>query len=148
MKFAWQGTWVCLFLFNAGSSRAQPAEEASKKAVAALEEQWLQAQKTNNSDLLIPLLAAGLINTSADGKITNKAETISQARTTHWTSAEYSDVRIMLYGHAAIASGVFKGIGTDFSGKALNVDMRWTDTWVMLAGRWQCVASQDSPIKL
>jgi ketosteroid isomerase-like protein len=58
-------------------------------------------------------------------------------------------MRITMFGRTAIASGVFKGNGTDSSGKPLNVNMRWTDTWVkMPSGQWQCVASQDSPIKM
>ena len=38
-----------------------------EKAVLALENQWLQSQKTNNPDLVAPLLADKFVYTSAEG---------------------------------------------------------------------------------
>lgn len=40
----------------------------TEKAVAALEQQWLQSQKTNNPDLVAPLLADKFTNTGPDGE--------------------------------------------------------------------------------
>jgi ketosteroid isomerase-like protein len=121
--------------------------QSTEKAVAALEQQWLQSQKTNNADLLTPLLADKFINTSSDGKVTGKSETLAEYKTTKWASAENTDVKVAVYGDAAVATGTYKGKGTD-SGKPFDVAERWTDTWIkMPGGQWQCVASQTSPIK-
>src|SRR6266487_4116616 len=49
----------------------------TEKAVAALEQQWLQSQKTNNPDLVAPLLADKFVSTGSDGKVTSKAETLA-----------------------------------------------------------------------
>jgi len=120
-----------------------------EKAVAALDQQWLQAQKTNNPDLLVPLLADEVVVTEADGKVNGKAGTLATYRKTHWDSAEYTDVKVTVFGDTAIATGGFKGKGTDAKGKPLDVNERWTDTWVkMSSGKWQCVASQASPITM
>src|SRR5664279_2380304 len=124
------------------------SQTGTEKAVAALEQQWLEAQQTNNVDLLSPLLADKFVNTSVDGKVTNKAETLAAYKKTKWESAEYEDVRVTAYGETAIASGAFKGKGTDESGKPIIPHERWTDTWVKMPnGQWQCVASQTAPIK-
>jgi ketosteroid isomerase-like protein len=121
--------------------------QSTEKAVAALEQQWLQSQKTNNVDLLTPLLADKFINTSSDGKVTGKSETLAEYKTSKWTSAENTDVKVAVYGDAAVATGTYKGKGSD-SGKPFDVAERWTDTWIkMPSGQWQCVASQTSPIK-
>ncbi len=45
-----------VLLVSTVRSEAQTTS-GTEKAVAALEEQWLQSQKTNNPDLLVPLLA-------------------------------------------------------------------------------------------
>jgi ketosteroid isomerase-like protein len=120
----------------------------TEKAVAAQERQWLQSQKTNNADLLAPLLADKFISTGQDGKVTNKAQTLADAKATHWTSAEYENVEVVAYGDAAVATGVYIGKGTDSKGKPMNDVERFTDTWVkMPGGKWQCVASQASPVK-
>ena len=121
----------------------------TEKAVAALEQQWLQAQKTNHPDLVAPLLADKFVNTSSDGKVTGKAETLERIKTIRWDSAEYSDVKVTVFGDTAIATGDFKGNGTDASGKLFDDHERWTDTWVkMPSGKWQCVASHESPVKM
>jgi ketosteroid isomerase-like protein len=121
----------------------------AEQAVAALEQQWLQSQKTNNPDLLAPLLADNFVDTSSDGKVTGKAETLAVAKSMKWSSAEYNDLKVSVFGDTAIATGGFKGKGTDASGKPLTVDERWTDTWVKMSnGKWQCVASQTTPVKV
>ena len=139
-------TLICsvslLLLVTAAWSQA-----GTEKAVAALEQQWLQSQQTNNVDLLAPLLADKFINTSVDGKVTNKAETLANGKKTKWESAEYEDLKVSVFGDTAIATGAFKGKGTD-SGKPIVPHERWTDTWVKMPnGQRQCVASQTSPIK-
>ena len=123
------------------------SQTGTEKAVAALEQQWLQSQKTNNVDLLVPLLADKFANTSSDGKLTGKSETLAEYKNTKWESAENTDVKVTAFGDTAIATGVYNGKGTR-PGKPFDVHERWTDTWVKLAdGQWQCVASQTSPIK-
>jgi uncharacterized protein (TIGR02246 family) len=142
---------ICVLgLLSLASATLAQAQQTgtTEKAVAALENQWLQSQKTNNADLVAPLFADKFVNTGIDGKVTNKDQTLAEAKATKWTSAEYKDVQVTVYGNAAVATGEFKGKGTDGSGKALDEDVRWTDTWVKMPdGKWQCVASQDSPIK-
>ena len=123
------------------------SQDGAEKAVAAQEHEWLKSQQTNNPDLLTPLLADKFINTSSDGKVTGKSETLANAKKTKWESVAYEDLKVTVYGDAAIATGVFKGKGTN-SGKPLDEHERFTDTWVKSSsGQWQCVASQGSPIK-
>ncbi len=136
---------ICLIAMLVVASAAW--SQSTEKAVAALEQQWLQSQKTNNVDLLTPLLAEKFINTSSDGKVTGKSETLAEYKATKWSSAENTDVKVAVYGDAAVATGTYKGKGTD-SGKPFEVAERWTDTWIkMPGGQWQCVASQTTPIK-
>lgn len=125
-------------------SQASDAE----KAVTANEMTWLQSQKTNNPDLLAPLLADKFVQTDEDGKVSNKTESLASAKKTKWTSADYEDVHVTVVGSTAVATGGFKGSGTSAEGKPINVHVRWTDTWVKMPdGKWQCLASQDGNVK-
>ena len=140
---------LCLLGLVSLASTAWPQTDKTEKAVAALEQKWLEAQKAGNPDLLAPLLADKLVNTDGEGKVTDKAQTLSDIKTTKWESAEYEDLKVTVFGNTAIATGVFKGKGTDGTGKHLDLHDRWTDTWVkMPGGKWQCVASHGSPIKM
>lgn len=132
----------------AAASQAQAPMGDAEKAVAAQERQWLESQKTNNAELLVPLLADKFVNTNSDGKVTNKAQTVADAKTTHWTSVEYENLQVAAYGDAAVATGLFVGKGTDSKGKPIDERERFTDTWVKMAGgKWQCVASHGSDVK-
>lgn len=143
--------WSAIGLLSVlGSAWAQPAPNtaATEKTIRALENQWLQSQKTNNPDIIAPALADKFVSTDPEGKFTDKAGMLADAKTRHYDTAEYEDLHVTVFGNTAIATGSFKGRGTDASGKPFVEHDRWTDTWVKMPdGKWQCVASQDSPVK-
>ena len=144
------GMWCLIGLLSLGSAAWSHAQQTggTEKAVATLEQQWLQSQKTNNPDLVAPLLADKFVSTGSDGKVTNKAESLADAKATKYESVTYDDLKVTAFGDTAIATGVFKAKGTDKSGKPMDLRERFTDTWVkMPSGKWQCVASQGSTIK-
>jgi ketosteroid isomerase-like protein len=143
--------WCVLALVLLATATWSQAQKnaGTEKAVADLEQQWLKSQRTNNADLLVPLLADGFTNTSSEGKVTNRAESIADAKATKYTSVDYLDLKVMVFGDTAIATGNFRGKGTDPSGKPLDANERFTDTWVkMPSGEWQCVASHQSRVKM
>ena len=138
------------FLISLSGAVWSQAQDTSgtEKAVAALEQQWLQSQKTNNPDLVAPILADKFINTNSDGKVTSKSETLATAKSDKYENPAYEDLKVTVFGNTAIATGVFKGKVTDASGKVIDVNERFTDTWVKMPnGKWQCVASHGSTIK-
>jgi uncharacterized protein (TIGR02246 family) len=149
MKVTWM--WCLVGLLSLGSAASLQAQQSggTEKAIAALENQWLQSQQTNNPDLVAPLLADKLVSTGSDGKVTNKTQMLAEAKSTKYVSADYENVQVTVFGDTAIATGTFKGKGTDASGKPMDEHDRFTDTWVkMPGGKWQCVATQSSPIKM
>src|SRR5438094_8965564 len=117
MKRTW--TWCLIGLLALGSaawSQDKKTGGGTEKAVAALEQQWLKAQKTNNPDLVAPLLSDKIIGTSNDGKVSNKAEMLADAKATKYESMEYENVKVTVFGDTAIATGSARSKGTDASG--------------------------------
>jgi len=144
MKRAWILCLVSLFLFGS----AAWSQDGSEKAVAALEQKWLDSQKTNNPDMVAPVLSDKFVNTGSDDKVTSKAESLASAKATKYASVAYDDLKVTAFGDAAVATGDFKAKGTDPEGKPLDVHERFTDTWVKgPKGQWQCVASHQSTVK-
>ena len=138
-----------LSIANNAWSQDKMSSGETEKAVAALEQRWLQSQKTNNPDLVAPLLADKIISTSTEGKVSNKAQMLADAKATKYESMEYEDVKVTVFGDTAIATGKGKSKGTDASGKPMDHHEQWTDTWVKMPnGKWQCVASHASSIKM
>ena len=94
--------WYLLGLLSfGGAAWPQSMQQTApiEKAVAALENQWLQSQKTNNPDLVAPLIADKFVYTASDGKMSGKAAMLAEAKATKWTSVETEDVQI---GYSAI----------------------------------------------
>jgi uncharacterized protein (TIGR02246 family) len=149
MKRTW--LWcliVLLSVANAAWSQDMNASGGTDKAVTALEQQWLQSQKTNNPDLVAPLLADKFMNTGTDGKVSGRAEMLATAKATKYESVDYDDLKVTVFGDTAIATGTFKAKETNASGKPMDVQERFTDTWVKMPnGKWQCVASQGTAVK-
>ena len=144
MKRTWVWCLVSVVLLGTAAW-----SQDTEKAVAALEQQWLQSQKTSNPDLVAPLLADQFVNTSSEGKVSDRAESLADAKATKYDSVEYNNLKVTAFGNTAIATGDFVAKGTDSSGKPLDVHERFTDTWVKMSkGKWQCVASHQSPTKM
>jgi ketosteroid isomerase-like protein len=144
-------TWclvALVLLVCAAWSQDKKGGGGTEQAVADLEQKWLQSQKTNNPDLIAPMLADKFRMTSSEGKVSDKGEYLKDAKATKFDSVDYDDVKVTVFGNTAIATGGFKAKGTDPSGKPLDVHERWTDTWVKMPnGQWQCVASASAPVK-
>ena len=146
-------SWIfCLIgLLCLGSAAWSQAQQTGgiEKAVAALEEKWLQAINTNSPDLLAPLLADKCVLTSPEGKVIGKTEALVEVKTFEKNSGANSEMKVIVYGDTAIAIGILKAKTKDPSGKIVHSNLQWTDTWVKMPnGKWQCVASHVSPIKI
>jgi ketosteroid isomerase-like protein len=147
MKKIGMGTLLtALLVTSAVWTQAAKSDDAAEKAVAALENQWLQSQKTNNPNLVAPLLADTFVSIGADGKLLTKEQALTAQKQRKYSSVDYEDVHVTVYGSTAIATGVYRGKGTA-EGKAFDEVERWTDTWVKMPnGKWQCVADHNTAI--
>jgi ketosteroid isomerase-like protein len=147
MKRTW--LWCLIALLSVESAAwSQDTSSGTEKGVAALEQQWLKSQKTNNPDLVAPLIADNFTNTDPEGKVTTKGQMLTTAKATKYESVDYDDLKVTVFGDTAIAIGTFKAKGTDGTGKPMDVRERFTDTWVKMPnGKWQCVASQGTAVK-
>jgi ketosteroid isomerase-like protein len=138
---------IALLVCGTAWSQSSPSAAETEKAVAALEAQWLAAEKSNTPDAVAPLLADKYVYMSATG-ISDKAQFLETLRGIKFASAENADVNVTVFGHTAIVTGTFKANGAENGGKAFSEHVRWTDTWVkMPSGKWQCVATAEAAIE-
>ena len=119
----------------------------AEEAVIAAENQVTKALQTNNAELYAPLLADNYVSTDEEGTVlVGKAANLADFKLTNLTSEEVTDLKVVVYGDAAIAIGSFAGKGT-YKGKSFDSRGRFTDTWVKLNGKWLCVATHTSHFK-
>jgi uncharacterized protein (TIGR02246 family) len=134
---------------------AQAANAADKEMkggeaeVAALEQKWVDAEKASDADAIAPLLAFDFVETGSDGKMANKEQVLARIKAQKFEVSQISDVKVTLYGKTAVATGEWLGKGMAPDGQPIDAHERWTDTWIkMFGGKWQCVASHSSAVKM
>jgi ketosteroid isomerase-like protein len=144
--------WIVVGALSLGCAAMAQASEmngATEKAIAALEDQWVQADKASNADMLAPLLAEQFAGTNPEGKVSDRKQALADEKTSKTTSASLEDLHVTVVGTTAIARYEYKSKGTDAAGKAFDSHARYTDTWVKMPdGKWQCVAAHGSKVKM
>jgi ketosteroid isomerase-like protein len=117
------------------------------KTIADLENKWSEAQKIGNADAVAPMLAESFVNTDAEGQTYGRDRLLFDLKGAKWDVNGISDVKVIVYGNTAIATGAWMGKGVDGDGSKIDRRERWTDTWVKLGnGKWLCVASQQTAV--
>jgi ketosteroid isomerase-like protein len=117
-------------------------------ALRALEAKWDTATLKGDAATLGSILADGFVSTDSDGTVRTKAEIVSELRAGNirYASAKTDDVKVALYGDAAVVTGRWEGRYT-FRGAAKHLRERYTNFYVRLNGRWRCVAAHGSAIR-
>ena len=83
----------------------------------------------------------------ADGTIMTKAQALASFKSGEdvYTSAVGDEWKVRVYGDAAVVLGRLTG-KEQYKGEDVSGQYRFTDTWIMRAGRWQCVATASVKI--
>ncbi len=133
----------CLALGQAKQATGQSVVQE----ITALENAWIQAGMKYDVAWFEQNLADSYIGTDEDGVVWDKAGIVANVKNKvqKTESVSYEKLKVQPYGTTAIATGVTVTKGT-FKGKDISGKYPWTDTWVKLNGRWQCVAGHNSKL--
>jgi ketosteroid isomerase-like protein len=137
---------LLLVLAPVGAAAQQPDPREVKLLV--MERMWNEAQVNRDSAALDALVGERFVNTEYDGEVSDKTKFLADIKDPQYkpTSAMIQDVKVNLYGDTAIVSGIYHTKGT-YQGRPYDHFGRFTDTWVLDSGKWQCVASHTSLVK-
>jgi ketosteroid isomerase-like protein len=142
-------TLCCCLLLTLGSvgMAAQQADPRQSKLVI-LEHLWNEAQVNRDSSALEALVSSRFVNTEWDGEVSDKQRFLADIKDPRFkpTVANIQDVKMNFFGDTAVVTGTYHTQGT-YQGKPYDHLGRFTDTWILDAGTWQCVASHTSLLK-
>ena len=141
---------IC-FAFTIGFTLAfsqTTSNTAEEGKILALENAWNLAQKDHDANALNLLVADTFINTDWDGTFSGKAQFLADARDLSYKAEVVGNesVVVKLYGTTAVVAGIYHTKGTN-KGRAFDHKGRFTDTWIKIDGKWQCVASHTNLMK-
>jgi ketosteroid isomerase-like protein len=142
-------TLFCCLLLALGPVRlaAQQTDPRESKLLI-LEHLWNEAQVNRDSAALDALVSSRFVNTEWDGEISDKQKFLADIRSPLYkpTLATVQDMKANFFGDTAIVTGTYHTQGT-YQGRPYDHVGRFTDTWVLDSGKWQCVASHTSLVK-
>lgn len=116
------------------------------ETIVRLEQGWAAAARASDAAKVAHLLDSVFVEMDSDGSMYNKAQVLDRIKAAKWQVNEIGDVRVVVHGNIAIASGTWRGQGTSADGKPIDAHERWLDTWHM-DREWQCLASASAPVK-
>lgn len=138
---------LVLFLFSGIFSFTQEFSINTEEKLLALERMWGQAQLLHDAGALDHLIGPNFINTEWDGTVSGRQKFLADIKDPLFKpiTMNIQNVVVQQYGSAAIVTGTYHAKGF-YRDKSYDHMGRFTDTWILQAGRWQCVASQSSLI--
>jgi len=116
--------------------------------LSAREAHFSQVLLRGDWQALEQIEADDLIFTNADGSVTHKSDDVANLRSgdLEFESIVMSDLAVQALGDVGVVTGKLvekvRYQTTDLSGT-----YRFTDVWVMRAGRWQLVAGQETLVR-
>lgn len=136
--------WTLLLLAPAAAAqRSSPSVTAHKQqAVIDLEHRWLAAE--DDPSALESILADDFIHVLSSGMVT-KAEQLQFMRqhpAARGGERHFQDLRVRIYGTAAVATGIV--VATESDGSVQKTI--FTDVFAYRSGKWQAVNAQELPL--
>lgn len=139
--------FLLLFLFGLLLSCTNKAEKAEQELLY-MNAKYDSALVQNNIQVLDSIYADDFIYTTPDGEVRDKQQELTLMKKGElkldWGKSE--DVRVKVYGNAAVVTGKFIATGT-FRNNPINIHERYSSFWVKADDRWQMVAEQGNFIK-
>jgi ketosteroid isomerase-like protein len=139
--------WTPIAAIAERPSGQTPNGMNTEQAIRQQDEQRIHAQIAADAIALRRIYADDFLGIGPTGVVRNKEQVIADF-TSHeltYQSITTADVRVRIYGNAAVETGRSTMIGVD-KGRAVPHENRFTRVWVVKEGRWQLVANHYSPM--
>ena len=129
---------VSVLVLGCATLNAQEAE------VKEAENAWVKAATANDQAALGNLLAPKLVYTHSTGVVEGKSEYMKAVDSFQkYKSIEFENMKINVYGNAAIVNTKARMVGTT-KGTPFDNQLLLIHVWVKQGGKWQLVAHQTT----
>ncbi len=133
---------------------AAAAPSGKKMSVEAAlkddENRWEASYAAHNISVPQSLVANDFVGVYWDGKVMSKSGLISEIKKDKDTYNSAKNEKLAVHGYGpnvAVVVGTAREKGTGKDGRSFDRTFRFTDTWMLRNGQWQCVASQVMKVK-
>lgn len=143
------GVALALVAMSMGAARAaEPPRDVRDHAqveryIRACEQEWAAMNVTHDTTPLRAFLAADYKGVSSRGGVIDKAGQLVPPKTSDIVADAVDYVNLRYPSPDVI---IAQGGETSVMKDGKRSSLIWTDVWMLRAGRWQIVASHDSPL--
>ncbi|MET0592381.1 MAG: nuclear transport factor 2 family protein [Polyangiaceae bacterium] len=117
-----------------------------EEVVLRVQREWMEAIRDKDAVALDRILADDYTYTDSRGGVTNKADSLRQARSQggeRMKSFQTTDTRAHVFGDTAVVTGRLRVEG-EAGGKTFEAEVRFTDILSRIDGQWRAVAAHAS----
>ena len=120
---------------------------ADEATIRECEAKWDTAAVNNDVKAFDELLADQYIATDPQGRVQTKSQMLADLKSGNFKflSSEADEIKVFLYGDAAVVSGRWKGKYIE-KGKTYDAVERYTSTYARQNGQWRSTSSHGSKI--
>jgi ketosteroid isomerase-like protein len=146
----WRTTLCCLlavaWAVPAAAAQSKPVR-SDQEVLVQIERDWDAALRNHDVAFIDGILADDFVVTYDDGTRADRAEELAQAASfnQHIDSSTQDEFMVKEYGNTAIVWFTLHLVGPS-NGQTLALNLRFTDVYVLQAGRWKCVSSHSTRI--
>ena len=125
--------------------RADDAD--SEKQVASLSKQAAEAALKGDAKAMDAIVADDCLVISPVGELVTKAEHLKAMKdgTLHFDSIEHSEVKVRVYGDAAVLTSRGR-VKVTIKGRSETLSVRNSEFYAKQGGKWRCVSAQVTRI--
>ena len=128
--------FCCLLIVLGSVGLAAQQADPRESKLLILERMWNEAQVHRDSSALDALVSSRFVNTEWDGELSDKQKFLADIKDPQFkpTALNIQDVKMNFFGDTAVVTGVYHTQGS-YQGKSYDHIGRFTDTWVLDAGK-------------
>jgi ketosteroid isomerase-like protein len=133
--------WIVLLCPLASASPCPTGQVKDGSALIQIEQTWARSLENRDTAALGCILADEFEDAGPDGRLTNRATTLTKAAGHAAVHHELSELQPHVNGDSGYIRGLAAAVNAE--GK-LVAKVRFTDVYTYRDGRWQCVAGHES----
>lgn len=147
MRYILTAALVAALVAVSARAAEPPAQTDDASALIALEHAWVEALQKNDVKTLSNIFASTFVDTDETGHRADKGAVLGALKSgaLKLSLIELSDMKPVIYGHAAVVTGASVQRGT-YEDQPLADRIVFTDTFIRTGKTWKAVASQRTAI--
>ena len=139
---------LCMTVTASPSAGQTPGAQSDQEVLIGLERRWNDAVYARDLEFIDSILARDFTATYENGETGDRSKELQLVADFNQQveSAVQDDFLVRVYRDTAVVTFTLHLIGIK-QGQRTELNLRYSDVWVMNEGRWQCVSTHSTRVE-